>query len=68
MSESFLSSIHDYILVVARRKHLSAAATSLDKLLESAVDGGAERLDLLPEVDGGGGALGDALGGKLEFL
>ena len=41
---------------------------SLDELLESAVDGRAEGLDLLPEVDGGGGALGDALGGELEFL
>lgn len=68
MSESFLFSIRDYILVVARRKLLSAASISLDKLLESAVDGGADGLDLLPEVDGGGGALGDALGGELEFL
>ena len=41
---------------------------SLDELLESAVERRAEGLDLLPEVDGGGGALGDALGGELEFL
>jgi len=42
--------------------------SSLDELGESAIDRGAQRLDILPEVDGGVGALGDALGGELEFL
>jgi hypothetical protein len=35
---------------------------------ESAVDWGAERLDVLVEVDGRNGALGDAFGGEFEFL
>lgn len=40
----------------------------LDKLSEGAVDGGAEGLDVLVEVDGGDRALGDTLGGELELL
>jgi hypothetical protein len=40
---------------------------NLDNLLESTVDGRA-RLDTLVKVDGGKGALADALGGDLEFL
>lgn len=43
-------------------------ATGLDELEESAVDWRAQRLDVLVEVDGGGGALGDALWGELELL
>jgi hypothetical protein len=43
-------------------------AKSLDELLESAVDGRAQGLDVLVEVDGELGALGDALGGELELL
>jgi hypothetical protein len=40
----------------------------LDDLLESAVDGRADVGHILPEVDGGGRALGNALGGELELL
>jgi hypothetical protein len=42
--------------------------SNLDKLLESAVERGAEWLDVLVEVDGEFGALGDASGCELEFL
>ena len=41
---------------------------SLDHLLESTVQGRADVGDVLPEVDRGQGALGDALGGELELL
>lgn len=40
----------------------------LDDLLESTVDGRSDIGDLLPEVNGGDSALGDALGGELELL
>lgn len=40
----------------------------LDKVLESAVERRPEGLDVLPEVDGGDGALAYALGGEFEFL
>ena len=40
----------------------------LDELQEGTVDGRAERLDILVEVNGGDGALGDALWSELEFL
>lgn len=41
--------------------------TRLDGLLEGTVDGGADA-GALPELDGGDGTLGDALGGELELL
>ena len=40
----------------------------LDELLERAVEGRADVGDVLPEVDGGEGPLGDTLGGELELL
>lgn len=40
----------------------------LDELLESAVEGRAQRLDVLVELDGADSALGDPLGCELEFL
>jgi hypothetical protein len=40
----------------------------LDELLESTVEGGAEGLDVLVELDRGLAALGNALGCELEFL
>lgn len=39
----------------------------LDELFEGTIDGRAD-LGALVEVDGGNGALTDALGGKLKFL
>lgn len=48
------------IAIIVRRR--------LDELLESAVEGRAEGLDFLVEVDGELGALGNALGGELELL
>ena len=42
--------------------------TSLDDLLESAVDGRPDVGDVLPEVDGGHCALGNALRGELKLL
>lgn len=47
-------------------KH-SDACRLLQDLLEGTVDGRAHR-GALVEVDGGNGALADALGGELEFL
>ena len=41
---------------------------ALDELLESPVDGRADVGDVLPEVNGGDGTLGDALGSELELL
>lgn len=40
----------------------------LDELKEGALERGAQRLDFPVEVDCLHGALGDALGGELEFL
>lgn len=40
----------------------------LDELLEGTVEWGAKGLDVLVELDGGMGALCDALGRELEFL
>lgn len=40
----------------------------LNQLLESTVKRRAERLDVLPEVNGGHRALGDAFRCELEFL
>lgn len=50
------------------RVFLTSFIRKLDELLEGTVERGAEGLDLLVEVDGGDGALGDALGGEFEFL
>jgi len=43
-------------------------AVRLDELLEGAVDGRTQRLDLLVKVDGLYGTLRDTLGRELEFL
>jgi len=40
----------------------------LDELLEGAVDRRADVRNILPEVDGHHGTLGNTLGGKLELL
>lgn len=47
---------------------MTAILLYLDDLLERTVDGRAHVGDVLPEVDGGLGALGNALGGELELL
>jgi hypothetical protein len=41
---------------------------NLDHLLEGMVDGRSDVGDVLPEVDGRNGTLGDTLRGKLELL
>ena len=41
---------------------------TLDEVEESTVEGRAQRLDVLVELDGLKGALGDALWSELEFL
>lgn len=41
---------------------------NLDDVLESAVNRGAQRLNVLPEIDGGQSTLGDTRGGELELL
>ena len=47
---------------------LSNRRMHLDKLLERAVEGRAERLDVLVEVNGSLSTLGNAFWGELEFL
>lgn len=51
-----------YLLIMAD------VATTLGKLLESAVDRRAQGLDILPEVDRGGCALRNTFWRELEFL
>ena len=53
-----------YILPASQHPH----RTSLEQLLESTVEWGADVGDVLPEIDGGDGALGDAFWGELELL
>jgi hypothetical protein len=50
------------------RKETQTNTYALDELRESTVDGRAERLDVLVEVNGCFGALGNALGCEFEFL
>ena len=61
ISELFICSL-DIRLPLTRRH------PRLDELLESAVDGRPDVGHILPEVDGGDRALGNALGGELELL
>lgn len=48
--------------------YTTLSLASLNNLLESTVDGGPDVGHVLPEINGGDGTLGDALGGKLELL
>lgn len=50
-----------------KSEHFDVYRRPLQDLLEGTVDGRAHR-GALVEVDGGNGALADALGGELEFL
>jgi hypothetical protein len=55
-------------LVLQTQPSSAISFRSLNELLESPVDGRADVGHILPEVNGGNGALGDALGGELELL
>ena len=75
---SFISSLfyvnHSILPVSWSKKHkklkqtLSNLRKHLDKLLERTVEGRAERLDVLVEVNGELSSLGNAFGRELEFL
>lgn len=62
-AETSISKSFDAILALPQR-----VWGYLNELLESPVDGRADVGNVLPEVDGGNGALGNALGGELELL
>lgn len=55
-------------IIDAMVKIINARKDRLDEVGEGTVDGRAQRLDVLPEVDGGLGTLSDSLRGELEFL